>query len=73
MFDFEYTINPKLPEGSEAILIISREHESVEKAILEKDTELVIEQSNNRQEKNYGDLWDNQNVYKTEAFTTYYV
>lgn len=73
LFELEYTINPNSPEGSEPILIISREHENADKAILEKDTELVNEQSNNRQERNYGDLWDNQNIYKTEGFTSYYV
>ena len=70
LFDFEYTINPNSVENGEHVLIISRESENVELAILEKDVGLVIEQSSNREEKNYGDLWNDQNIYKFEAFTT---
>lgn len=68
-FDFEFTIDPDSPDKSNHILIISREPENRKMAILEKDVELVKVQSNNRKEKNYDDLWEEQNIYKYERFT----
>lgn len=67
-FDFEFTIHPNSPNPDKAILIISRERENYDKAILIKDETLVIEQTKNRKEKNYGDLWSEQNIYKYENF-----
>ena len=67
-FDFEFTIHPNSPDPDKAILIISRERENYDKAILIKDETLVIEQTKNRKEKNYGDLWSEQNIYKYENF-----
>jgi len=67
-FDFDFTIHPNSPDPDKVILIISRERENYDKAILIKDETLVIEQTKNRKEKNYGDLWNEQNIYKYENF-----
>ena len=70
--EFDFTIDPNSPDLSKAILIVSREPENYEKAILIKDETLVTEQSKHRNEKNYGDLWSEQNIYKYESFQNYY-
>jgi mannosyltransferase OCH1-like enzyme len=70
--EFDFTIDPNSPDLSKAILIVSREPDNYEKAILIKDETLVTEQSKHRNEKNYGDLWSEQNIYKYESFQNYY-
>lgn len=45
---------------------------NIGKAILERSIDLVIEQTNNRQDKNYGDLWNNRKIYSIESFISSY-
>jgi len=72
-FDFDFTIDPNSLDPLKATLIVSREYENYEKAILIKDETLVIEQTKHRKEKNYGDLWNEQNIYKYENFQNFYL
>lgn len=65
-FDFEYTKNPVSNN-----LIISRESNNSEVAILEKDNHLWEEQKKNSSEKYYGDLWEEHNIYRYENFQNY--